>query len=205
MARINQNQSTYITYGQMNLINDFRALWAELVIWMRSYMVSTITGFSNINAIRNRVNRIPWDMRQKLQPFLGVELAEQFQSLLSMYLNHAQILVDAQKNMDQEAMNNTVSALYRDADSMADFLASINPYWSKSQWQNLFYQLTEMGITEIVDIFSGNYDEEIDLRDRMLKLGLVLGDYMAGGVMHYLVPDISSPTQIQQSPGETLR
>lgn len=138
-------------------------------------------------------------MRQKLQPFLGVELAEQFQSLLSMYLNHAQILVDAQKNMDQEAMNNTVSALYRDADSMADFLASINPYWSKIQWQNLFYQLTEMGISEIVALFSENYVAELDLRDRMLKLGLVLGDYMASGVMHYLSPGISPPAQIKKS------
>lgn len=197
MARINQNQSAYITYGQMNLINDFRALWTELVIWMRSYMVSTITGFSDINAIRNRLNRIPWEMGQKLQPFLGVELAEKYQSLLSMYLNHAQILVDAQSNKDQEAMNNTVSALYRDVDNMADFLASINPYWSKSQWQNLFSQLTEMGISEIVSLFSGNYVTEIDLRDRMLRLALVLGDYMAGGVMHYLSPAINPPSQIQ--------
>lgn len=204
MASINQNQSTYITYGQMNLINDFRALWTELVIWMRSYMVSTITGFSDINAIRNRINRIPWEMSLKLQPFLGVELAEQFQSLLSMYLNHAQILVDAQSNKDQEAMNNTVATLYRDADSMADFLASINPYWSKSQWQNLIYQLTEMGIAEIVAIFSGNYVTEIDLRDRMLLLGLVLGDYMASGVMHYLSPETNPPSRIQECPGETL-
>ena len=200
MASINQNQSTYITYGQMNLINDFRALWTELVIWMRSYMVSTITGFSDITAIRNRINRIPWEMGLKLQPFLGFDLAEQFQSLLSMYLNHAQILVDAQSNKDQVAMDNTVSALYRDADNMADFLASINPYWSKSQWQNLFSQLTDMGIAEIVAIFSGNYITEIDLRDRMLSLGLVLGDYMASGVMHYLSPQSNPPFQIQKCP-----
>jgi hypothetical protein len=190
MVKINQNQAQYITYGQMNLINDFRKLWTDVVIWLRSHMVSTITGFSNIETIHRRIEQIPADMAQRLQQFLGVESAERFQSLLSMYLNNAQILVDAMNNNDQELVNRTVVQLYRNADTMADFLASINPYWSKAQWQNLFHQLTDMGISEVVAMFSGEYDREIDIRERLLRLALVLGDYMAQGVMHFLDPGL---------------
>jgi len=37
-------------------------------------------------------------------------------------------------------------------------------------------------------MISGDYDKELDIRDRMIKHSLVLGDYMASGVMQYLGP-----------------
>lgn len=187
MAVINRT-GNYITYEQMNLINDFRALWTDVILWLRSYMVSVITGFSDIDAIRNRIRRISDEMQQMLEPFLGTNRSEQFQQLFSQYLLHAEEIINALKNNDQQAADIAAVALYKDADAMADFLAGVNPYWSKSQWQNLFYQLTEMGISEIIALYSNQFDLEINIRKRMLKLALVLGDYMAGGVMHNLSP-----------------
>ncbi|HWQ77976.1 MAG TPA: hypothetical protein VN381_04130 [Anaerovoracaceae bacterium] len=82
-----------------------------------------------------------------------------------------------------------MSALYKSTDDIADFLARINPYWDISQWQNLLYQLNSMIITEMVAMLSEEYDRELDIRDRLLKHSLMMGDYMARGVMHYLVPE----------------
>lgn len=188
--RIIQNQERYLTYGQMNLINDFRALWTELSLWIRSYMVSSLTGFSNIEAIRRQINRIPEELGKKLQPFLGVEWSERFQYLLSLYLYHLQEYIDAQKSNDQQAVDRAVALLYGDADSMAEFLSLINAYWSKDQWQNLFYQQIESTIAQLAALLSGEYEREIEIRDQKMKLALVLGDYMAHGVAHYLTPTL---------------
>lgn len=187
MVIINQNQ--YITFEQMNLINDFRALWTEMVVWLRSFMISTITGFGDLDSISKRLYRIPVDFRVLLQPFLGAEQAEQFARLLSTFLLHAQTLITAQKNLDQQAVDENVVALYKDMDHLADFLARSNPYWNKGQWQNLFYQLNELGISEIVALFAADHDKEMNIRDRLLKHALLLGDYMASGVMRYLTPE----------------
>lgn len=192
---INQNQNLYphqercITYGQMNLINDFRALWTELIIWMRSYMVSTATGFSDLEAIKNKLFTFPGEFAQKFQPFFGVELSERFQHLLLMYIVQAMAIVDAQKINDQQALDMVVRNLYRYSDELADFLARINPYWSRSLWQELLYNLNSRGISEIIALFTQDYVKEIDIRSRLLKHALTLGDYMAAGVMHYLVPE----------------
>lgn len=188
MVGISQNQNAYITYGQMNLIGDFRALWVELVLWIRSYMVNVLTGFSNIDAIRGQINRIPEEMRQKLEPFLGTEPAERFKYLLNLYLYHIRDLADAQKANDQQAMENAVVQIYEDADSMSDFLSQSETYWSKDQWQNLLYQLNEFFLAQLAALVSGEYEREIEIRDRGLKLALVLGDYMAHGVIHFLRP-----------------
>lgn len=192
---INQNQNPYpgqdrcITYGQMNLINDFRALWTELIIWIRSYMVSTITGFSDLEAIKNKLFTFPAEFANKFQPCFGVNLSERLQHLLLMYIVQVIAIIDAQKNNDQQALDMLVRNLYQYSDKLADFLASINPYWSKSLWQELLYHLNSQGISEIIALFTQDYVKEIDIRSRLLKHALTLGDYMAAGVMHYLAPE----------------
>jgi len=189
MIQKSQNQDQYITYGQMNLINDFRNHWNELAIWIRSYMVSTITGFSNITAISNRLYRIPSELGGMFEPFFGKDLAEQFQHLLLIYIVNMQHLINAQDARDQSACDSAVAALYRSSDEISTFLARINPYWDKNQWQSLLNQLNNLITTEMVAMLLEEYDRELDIRDRMLKHTLTMGDYMARGVMHALVPE----------------
>lgn len=200
MIKKSQDENQYITYGQMNLINDFRSLWTELVIWLRSYMVSTITGFSDLTAISNRLYHIPDDFKEKFEPFFGVELAGEFEQLYLMFIVHAQTLITALKINDQQAIDTATAALYKAADEMADFLARINPYWNKSQWQNLLYQFLDMAISEVHALLSKEYDTEIEIRARMLKHALMLGDYTAAGVMHYLTPALPEFPLIPEVP-----
>ena len=189
MIEIKQNQNGYITYGQMNLINDFRAHWTELGIWARSYMVSTITGFSNLAAISNRLYRIPKELGEMFEPYFGMEISEQFQQLLLLYVVHVQTLISAINSRDQQAADAAAVMLYNSSDDIADFLARVNPYWNKSQWQSFFNRLNEMIILEMIAILSGEYEKELDIRDRIFRHSLIMGDYMASGVIKYLVPD----------------
>ncbi len=182
------SQDRYITYGQMNLINDFRTLWRDLIIWLRSYMVSTATGFSDIDAINRRLYRIPQTLNDKLQPFFGAERSEQIAQLLLMYIVHSQTLINAQVYGDRQGADAAVRDLYESSENLAEALAMINPFWSKIQWQYLLDHLASMGIQEITALVSQEYERELDIRDRMLTHALVLGDYMANGVMFYLVP-----------------
>ncbi len=194
MIRMNQNQNSYITYGQMNLINDFRAHWTEFGLWARSYMVSTITGFSNLASISNRLYRIPSELGEMFEPYFGVEISEQFQQLLLLYVVHVQTLITAVNSRDRKAADAAAVMLYKSSDDIADFLAQINPNWNKSQSQYLFNHLNEMVISEMIAILSGDFEKELDIRDRIFNHSLIMGDYMASGVMHYLAPE-KAPAQ----------
>jgi hypothetical protein len=189
LTETNNPSGGYITYGQMNLINDFRMLWTEIAIWLRSFMVSTITEFSDAKAISNRLYRIANDFKDKLQPFFGMEVAQNIQQLLLWYIINMQTMITALYYKDPVTVDNAVTSLYRISDELADYLASINPYWSKNQWASLLNGLNAMIIAEEVALIGSEYEREIDIRDRIFRQARLLGDYMAAGVMHYLVPE----------------
>ncbi|QOX64639.1 hypothetical protein FRZ06_15460 [Anoxybacterium hadale] len=190
--------SGYITYGQMNIINDFRMLWTEIAIWLRSFMVSTITEFSDSKAISNRLYRIADDFKDKLQPFFGMEIAQNIQQLLLWYIVNMQTMITALYYKDPVTVDNAVTSLYRISDELADYLASVNPYWSKNQWLSLLNGLNEMIIAEEVALIGSEYEKEIDIRDRIFRQARLLGDYTAAGVMHYLVPEEHPIQTIQE-------
>lgn len=189
MIIINQTPNTYITYGQMNLINGSRAYWTEIAIWIRSFMVSTITGFSNLPSISDRLCSIPSKFSKMFAPCFGAGISEQFQQLLLMYLVHAQSFITAKNINDQQAADSAASSLYKTSDEIADFLARTNPYWDSGQWQYLLYTLNEMIIAEAAALLFGDYEKELVIRDSMFKHVLTIGDYMASGVMHYFDPE----------------
>jgi len=41
----------------------------------------------------------------------------------------------------------------------------------------------------MIALLSGEYEKELDIRDRIFRHSLIMGDYMASGVIKYLVPD----------------
>ena len=87
------------------------------------------------------------------------------------------------KSGDQEAVNRITVELYETADQGADFLASINDYWDASVWRDMFTQLINMRIQVILSILQGNYRNEIRVFDRIQDLAVVMGDYLARGIL----------------------
>ena len=189
MTTITQCPSGCITYGQMNLINDFRSLWAEIAIWSRSFMASTTSNFSDIKAVNNRLYKITENFKDKLQPFFGMKVAEEIQQLLLAYIINIQTMVTALYNKDPLTVDTAVTSLYRISDEIADYMASINPYWERSKWQSLLYEMNARLIAETVALIGGEYEKEIDIRDSILRHALQIGDYTAEGVIRSLVPD----------------
>jgi len=73
-----------------------------------------------------------------------VEISEQFQQLLLLYIVQVQTLITAINSRDQQAANAAAVMMYKSSDDIADVLVRINPYWNKSQWQYLFNNPNEM-------------------------------------------------------------
>ena len=189
MTTITQCPSGCITYGQMNLINDFRSLWAEIAVWSRSFMASTISNSSDIKAVNNRLYKITESFKDKLQPFFGVKVAEEIHQLFLAYIINIQTMVTALYNKDPLTVDTAVTSLYRISDEIADYMASINPYWERSKWQSFLYKMNERLIAQTIALIGGEYEKEIDIRDNILRHALQLGDYTAEGVINYLVPE----------------
>jgi len=137
--RARNNLSTKI-----NLINLFRELWVEHVMWTRSFIISTVSELDDIDYVTHRLLRNPTDFANVFRLYYGDEIAKEFERLFTEHLTIAASLVTHAKAGDTEAANKDRVEWYRNADEISSFLARINPYWNTEEFQSLFYSHLKM-------------------------------------------------------------
>lgn len=189
---VNNNQSLpdiylptgYVTFEQMNAILDFRRLWAQMAAWTRSFIYSIINNNPNITAVTKRLYEgVPLDFYNTLRVFYGPEIAEQFLQIISAQILIFWRLINSIIQNNAAAVNSATVELYQNAEQISTFLSQININWDKQKWNNLLTQYISMMIEHILSIVRGNFDREIAIFDRLEKHALLMGSYMAKGVI----------------------
>lgn len=181
-----QQEVPLITYGHMNLILDLRQLMTELAYLTRFYIVSVASGFGDAQIVAERLYALPLKFKAKAELIFGTPLGEELVTLLSNYVINLQILVNAMKTGDQSAADAGAQRLHSNSDQLSAYFARINPFWSESQWRNLFYTFDRTVIEQAITIMNGLYARSLDAFDRLLLSALSMADYLANGFIQYL-------------------
>ena len=176
-------ENTSITPRQLRLMNTFRRLWTEHVMWTRFFIISTAFNLPDLKVVTNRLLRNPEDLADVLRPFYGTERAMIFENLLTEHLEIGAQLVNAAKAGDSKTADEVRIQWYDNADDIAEFLSDINPYWSRLAWQIMLYDHLKMTENEAGQILSGEYEAGIVEFDDIQKQALEMGDYMANGMI----------------------
>lgn len=170
----------------MNIINEFRFHVLELAIWGRSLALSLKYKLPNVDAVYNRLLEVPSHFYDSLSTFYGQEIAEEYLNLLTQHLITFRTLTEALLSGDNAAADASIKQFYANADSISEFFARLSPYWDKRQWQNLLYQYIQLIYYHILAIVTNAYDQEIQIFDRISYYTILLGDYLARGVLYQL-------------------
>lgn len=181
-----KQQDTFISYGHMNLKNDMRLLMSQLAYLSRSYIASAYSGYGSNTAIAKKLYQLPLQFKTKAELIFGIPLGEELVTILSMHVIYLQNLVEAIKKGDQAAYENYARELYENADQIAAYYAKINPFWDEIRWRNLLYSYTQTLIEEAVALRVGEYEKDLEIFDRLLLDALLMGDYLADGIIQYL-------------------
>lgn len=179
-------QEITISYGFMNLINLYRAIWSELAIWTRTYILGTMSDYGNVAEVGARLYTVPVEIQNQLKTIFGEEAAENFQILLSQHVVLIMTLADAIKRGDIETQNTTITQLYQNADEMAAYLSGINPFWNITQWTNLLHYYISLTTNDLLALASSDFAQDIQISDRITYHVLLIGEYMANGIIQYL-------------------
>ena len=175
-----------IPYGQMNLIINFRTLWLNLAIWTRAFLISAVSGLPNTQSVSDRLYQIPVQISALLQLVFGQEASEKFLNLLSTHIVTMQQLITALNNGDSKASSENTARLYQINQEIATYLEKVNPFWVPPQWANLLDYYVNLTINEVTAMLSGEYATDVQLFDRIQYQTLLIGDYMANGIIQYL-------------------
>lgn len=197
IRKLQENQAedmgSCITLSNMNMINDFRKLWSDLSVWTSRCIVSIGFGTDDLAANSARLNRVPDEFNIKLNIFFGSVSSTEFINLLAIHivymLNLAQALID----QDKVAADTGIRDLYRNAEAISESLASMNPYWNRVQWFNLFYIYISMSIEYMIFQNAKDYYRANNVEDVISIHVLLMADYMSTGIMQSLIVE---PQQI---------
>jgi hypothetical protein len=180
--RNNRGKKNNSCTQKINLDNAFRELWEQHIMWTRSFLVSNIKSLDDLKYVTSRLLRNPSDFAKILKIYYGKDNALKFQRLLEEHLMLAADLVNQVKAGNMEAAKETETKWYANADSIASFLASLNLFWSKQEWQKLLYAHLNLLKQEVADIIGDIYPAAIDIYDQIEDDALEMADYMAAGI-----------------------
>jgi LysM repeat protein len=159
-----------------------RMLWEQHVYWTRLFIVSTVFSLPDAKPVTDRLLRNPKDFAAALQPIYGAEVAGQFSTLLTDHLSIAAQLVKAAMSGDSGSAATLEKQWYANADSIAAFLAQINPYWSEQTWRRMLHEHLRMTKDEAVYYITGKYADSVTVFDAIEKEALEMADEMARGI-----------------------
>lgn len=183
------NTPNEISKAQVDLSNYIRMLWEQHVTWTRMTIFSLVLGLPDADLVTNRLLRNPKDFEALLKPLYGEMAASRFADLLTSHLLIAAELVKAAKAGDNSTVADAEKKWYANADEIAVFLASINPYWSEESWRTMLYEHLASTKEEAVDFLTGKYAEGITLFDQIENQALEMADMMTNGIVNQF-PDL---------------
>lgn len=172
-----------ISRAEETLNNHLRMLWEQHVFWTRLVILSMVFGLPDTELVTNRLLRNPKDFEAALRPYYGEANAAKFAELLTNHLAIAAELVNAAKANNSNAAADAEKRWYANADQIAAFLNSINPYWSMQEWQKLLYDHLAMTKDEAVDLLTRNYADSITVLDNIEQEAMAMADLMTQGIV----------------------
>lgn len=176
--------NTCYTKAQVSLLCKLRTLWEQHVFWTRSFIISTASDLGDLDAVTKRLLRNPVDFAEVFAMFYDNETAQTFQELFTQHLLIAADLVNATKNNDMKKSQEAREQWYKNADEIAVFLASTNPYWDRNTWQTLLFDHLKMTEKEAVLRLSQRYEEDVAIFDLIETSALEMADYMFHGFIN---------------------
>lgn len=178
-----QPLSEEISKEQQIVSNHMRLLWEQHIYWTRLAILSVVYDLPDLKFVDARLLRNPKDFEEALRPFYGEDIAAEFAELLTDHLIIAGELVHAAKVGDSAKVTDIERRWYENADQIAAFLGEINPYWSAQEWREMLYDHIAMTKDEAVAIISQDYEESINIFEKIEQQALMMADIMTQGLV----------------------
>lgn len=175
--------SAPFTSAEQELNNRLRLLWEQHIYWTRAYILSVVFELPDTQAVLNRLLQNPNDFASVFRVFYGEEVASDFKNLFTEHLTIASELVNAAKAGDSVAAEDAEKRWYANADQIAEFLESINPYWSAEEWKKMLHEHLALTKMEAVNLLNKQYVDSITNFNNIEQQAMMMADTMTQGIV----------------------
>lgn len=172
-----------ISKAELDLRKTMRLLWEQHVEWTRMAIISIAEDLPDVDLVINQLLRNPSDFEAALKPIYGIEKASKVSNLLKNHLEIAAELVKDAKAGNTQAAKDAEKRWYANADEIAIFLNSINPYWPKEALMEMLHEHLSLTKSEAIARINKDYATDISLYDKVETQALSMADALSDGIV----------------------
>ena len=172
-----------ISKAELNLRSKMRLLWEQHVAWTRMTIISLAFNLPNADFVTSRLLRNATDNGNSLRPYYGDVAANTYSDLIKQHLILAADLVKAAVAGNEKVAADTEKKWYANADEIAVFLHSINPFLSEEVVRKMFYEHLALTKLEAIRMIAKDYKADIEVFDQIEAQALEMADAISGAII----------------------
>lgn len=169
--------------SQVNFDKAMRSLWEDHVIYTRNYIISSLAGLPDSDAIAQRLLRNQDDIGNAIKPYYGNDAGAKLTSLLRDHISIAAEVVKDAKMNDTKALELAQKKWQDNAIAIAAFLSSANPDWSKEDLQKMLLMHLDLTTEEVVARLHNDWNKDISAFDKGEAHMLKFADVLSNGII----------------------
>ncbi|WP_408605276.1 LysM peptidoglycan-binding domain-containing protein [Bacillus timonensis] len=185
-----------ISQAEVDYRNDLRSLWEEHVAWTRMAIISLTFNLPDLQFVLTRLLKNATDMGNMIRRLYGDEAATTYGNLIKEHLLIAADLVKAAIAGNQQAVMTAEKKWYQNADEIAKFLSTGNPFLTEEAVRKMFYEHLDLTKQEAVSMINKDYQKDIEVYDAIEKQARAMAD-MISDAMVLLYPDMFKVTTLR--------
>jgi hypothetical protein len=168
---------------EQRIITDtYRNLWRYHVLWIGSYMTSTVTSFGNPAYYSDRASDNADDFTKTLLIHYDNDESRTYGILMHEHIRYEQkYLLDIMSG-DTVLAESTRAGSRSNAVSWARHMSVMNPYWNMQTWQQMLFE--HVRLTELETLYEvRNRRPDPENTQAIEEQILGVGEYMASGII----------------------
>jgi hypothetical protein len=176
-----ESGSARLTEPQLR--EDMRKLWDEHVTYTAFFYTAVINGGDDAGKLAGRLLRNQDDIGNAVKPFYGEGAGNKLSALLREHILVAADLVKAAKAGDAAALEQATKRWYVNADEIAAFLSSANPFWPRETLQEALHGHLAMTTDAVLAKLHKDTAGAIAAYDKGHEHMLKVADVLSAGIV----------------------
>ncbi len=160
-----------------------RKLWAEHVVWTRTFVISALADLPDKDAATKRLLRNQEDIGNAIKPFYGDEAGTKLTALLKDHITTAADLVGALKANETEKAEAAKQRWSSNADEIAAFLAKANAAnWPLESAKTMLHEHLDLTTQAVKARLDKDWEADVAAFDKVSDQALRMADMLADGI-----------------------
>ena len=181
--RSNNPNDYWLSVNQVNLMQSMNVAWLEHIFWTRLFLISVAESLGDLEPTKARLLENPRTIANVFRRYYGNNIANRIEELIKEHLVIGGDLIVALKNGNQRLAQELNTKWYKNADDMAEFFSSINPFYRREELRQMLYDHLKLTTNEVSARLKKDYTADIKAFDMVQKEVLKMSEFFVNGIV----------------------